>query len=108
VSCASTQAARHQDEHLALPWRQLPELRRGRLERVGAGGEVLDQPAGDRGREEGVAAMNDADRLEQPLAGGVLEQEPRGAGAERTEDVLVEVERGQHEHSRPWLDIGAG
>lgn len=30
-------------EHLALAWREFGERRGGRLDRVGAGGEVLDQ-----------------------------------------------------------------
>src|SRR4030095_12211710 len=49
---------------------------------VRAGGEVLDQPAGDRGREQRLAAVDDADRLEQALAWCVFEQEAGGAGAQ--------------------------
>ena len=52
--------------------------------------------------------MDDVDRFKQPLAWGVLEQEPRRSGAEHAEDVLVEVERREHEHSWPRLDVGAG
>ena len=44
----------------------------------------------------------------EPFARGVLEQEAGRSGAQRAEDVLVEVERGQHEHARPRLDAGGG
>ena len=43
-------------------------------------------------------AMHGPDRAEQVGRGGVLEQERRGAGADRGEGVLVEVEGRQHDH----------
>ena len=42
--------------------------------------------------------MDDPDRLHQRLARGVLEQEARRAGAQRAEDVLVEIEGREDEH----------
>ena len=66
-------------------------------------GEVLDQAPGDRGREQRAAVGDDADRGQQLVLGGVLEQEAARAGAQRLVDVLVEVEGGEHEHARGVL-----
>ena len=43
---------------------------------------------------------DDVDRGDQLLRRRVLEQEAAGAGPQRLVDVLVEVERGQHQHAR--------
>ena len=51
-----------------------------------------------RRRDHGVAAGDRADRGHQLGRRGVLEQEAAGAGAQRGEGVLVQVERGQDEH----------
>src|ERR671919_1010542 len=51
--------------------------------------------------------MHDADRLDQPLARRVLEQEASGARSQRAEDVFVEVECREHEHSGRRLDCAA-
>ena len=80
------------------------ELARGdRLEPAGAcaaarARELLDQPLGDRGSDQGVSLGDDPDRLDQPLRSDVLEEEPLTSGPQRLVDVLVEVERGEHEH----------
>src|SRR5918996_1113478 len=100
---AVRESARHECEHLALAWRESLEHGCRRFERIGAGGEVLDQPARDRGREQGVAAVDDADRLQKLLARGVFEEESGGAGTQGAEDVLVEVEGREHEHARRRL-----
>jgi hypothetical protein len=63
--------------------------------------ELADQSAGDARREQRVAGGDDADSFDQPFRRDVLEEEPAGAGAERVVDVLVEVERRQHQDSRP-------
>ena len=63
---------------------------------VGEGGE---QPAGDVGGDQRVAVGRRVDGLHEQLGPGVLEQEAAGAGAQRAEDVLIEVERGDH-HDR--------
>ena len=65
-----------------------------------ARGEVLDQPAGDRRREQRVAGGDDADRVEQPVGGRVLEQEAAGADPQRLVDVLVAVEGREHHDAR--------
>jgi hypothetical protein len=66
----------------------------------GAAGELGDQPAGDRRRQQGVAVAHHADRAEYLRRRGVLEQEAAGACAQRGIDVVIEVEGGEHKH--PW------
>jgi len=61
---------------------------------------------GDGRRDQGVAGGDDVDGGDQLLRRDVLEQEAAGAGAERIVDVLVEVERGEHEHRDPLLALG--
>ena len=39
-------------------------------------GELLDEPAGDGRRQQGLAGGDDADGRDQVVGGGVLEQEP--------------------------------
>ena len=68
-------------------------------------GEVGDQPAGDRGGEQGIAGGDHADGLYEFGGGGVLEEEAAGAGAQRRIDVFVQVEGREHQHSWP---VGAG
>ena len=59
--------------------------------------EPLDQPPGDGGREQRVAAAHQPDRGDQVLGGDVLEQEAAGPGGQRGVHVLVQVECGQHD-----------
>ena len=62
--------------------------------------DVLEQPA-RRGRgHDRLAGRDRPDRRQQLLRPGVLEQEAAGAGAQRGEHVLVEVERRQDDHPR--------
>ena len=63
--------------------------------RAGRGlpGELLDQPPGDRRREQRVAGGDRRGSRASWSARRVLEQEPARPGAQRLEDVLVEVER---------------
>ena len=68
--------------------------------------ELGDQPAGDGGSEQGVAGRDDAHGVQQLVAAGVLQQEAAGAGAQRVVDVVVEVERGEHEHPDRVGDVG--
>ena len=63
-----------------------------------AAGELLDQAARDRGREQRLAVGDDPDAGDQLLGGRVLEQEAAGAGAQGLVDVLVEVEGRQDQH----------
>src|SRR6476659_1813321 len=61
-------------------------------------GVLLDQAARDGWREQGHPFTCGADGGEQLMLWCVLEEEPGGAGLQRTEDVLVEVERRHHEY----------
>ena len=59
--------------------------------------ERLDHPAGDGGREQGLARVHGVDAGHEHLGLHVLEQEPAGACLERVVDVVVHVEGGQHD-----------
>ncbi len=90
-------------EDLAFPRGQLFHL--GRQRRPGAAARVGqvrqergEQPPGDGGRDDGVAAGDRADRGQQVVRRDVLEQEAARAGPQPGVGVLVEVERGQDEH----------
>ena len=65
---------------------------------LGLPGELLDQSSGDRRRKERVALCDDADGGDEVFRRRVLQEVPAGAGAHRGVHVLVEVERGEHEH----------
>ena len=69
----------------------------------GSAGEVGDQAPGYRRGEQRLAAGHHPDRVHQLGGGGVLEQETAGPGPQRFVHVVVEVERGQHQHPRPLL-----
>ncbi len=100
-------ALRHEHQHLALARGQrrhgrllLLALRAADLVRAQARGHVRQEPA-RRGRgDHGVAPVHGADRGEQLLGRGVLEQEAAGARLDRVERVLVQVEGGQHHDAR--------
>ena len=77
-------------------------VRRGRLRRGQPAGEPVEQPARDRRREECLAGGHHADRLDEILRRGVLQQEPAGPGAERLEHVFVEIE-GREDQDLDWL-----
>jgi len=53
---------------------------------------LLDDPAGDLRREEGMAAADDAHGVDEPVGLAVLEQEAARAGAKRVDEVVVAVE----------------
>jgi hypothetical protein len=84
--------------HLALPVRELLQAAIGpwllRMRR-----ELLDKSPGDGRREQGLAESDHPDRLEELLGLRVLDQEAAGAGADRLEHVLVDVEGGDDHHS---------
>jgi len=63
-------------------------------------GELADHAGGDGGRQEPVAHGDGPDARDELLGRLVLEHEPAGAGVQRLVDVLVEVERREHEHPR--------
>jgi NTE family protein len=62
----------------------------------------VDQPAGDRRREQRVAARRHPDGVQEVLRLHVLHQEPGRAGLQRVEHVLVQAVVGE-DH-----DVGAG
>jgi hypothetical protein len=90
-----------QPQYLGLPLGERSEAGRERPGRTWLAGEVGDQPAGHRRGQQGVACGDHADRVYELGGGGVLDQEAAGAGPERLIDVFVEVEGGEHQHSRP-------
>ena len=92
-------AARDLQQHrvLAVGQRLQARVRRRAREAVG---DLLEQPPRGAGRDDGVAGRHRADRGEQLLRLGVLEQEAARAGADGREDVLVEVEGREHHHAR--------
>jgi hypothetical protein len=96
-------ALREQLEDLALA---RGELRQGGREVVlarGEPGERLDDATGDRGRQHGLALVDDLDRRDELLRRGVLEEEAARAGAQPVVDVLVEIEGREDEDARGGL-----
>ena len=91
------QAAAHQPQHVDLARRQLVRrhARRGQAGALAIGGE---DARGHGGIEQGLPGSHGVDGTHQVLGGGVLQQESRGAGPQRTGQQLVVVERRQHEH----------
>jgi hypothetical protein len=81
---------------ISLPVGELGEPG-GLFGRIAAGGELGDQAACDPRRDQRVAGGDDLDRVQQFAWTGVLEQEAAGARSQRAVDVLVGVERGEHE-----------
>ena len=100
--------ARDQLEDLELARGQLVEAGRRLGDRGRDLGELLDQAARDRGRQQRLAARHDADALGELLGRDVLEQEAAGARAQRLVDVLVEVEGGQHDHPHRRVVVARG
>jgi hypothetical protein len=74
---------RDEHQHLSLAGCELLEQRCRWLEQVGAGGEVLDQPARDRGGEQSLTALDNVDRLEEALPGGASLSRKPAAPARR-------------------------
>ncbi len=92
-------AEAHQLEHLAFAVGDPDELA-GPAAGSGLAGELRDQAAGDARRDDGVAARDHADRGQDVLQSHVLDQEAAGPGAQRAVNVVIVVERGEHEHAR--------
>ena len=97
------ETARDEHEDLALARGQLVQPGGGCGGRRVVADVGLDQPPGDRRGEQRVASRDRVDRGQQVLRRDVLEQEAAGAGDERVEHVLVEVEGGEHQHPRGRL-----
>ena len=96
------QALGDEDHDLALAIGQLGQRGAVGLAAAGPGGELGDQPAGHRRRQQGLAAGDDPHGPDELGRLGVLDEEPGRAGSERLEHVLVELERRQDEHA----DVG--
>src|SRR5699024_8805334 len=90
----------HQGEHLPLALGEVLEHRGVLLLRLGGGHHPLEQAARGGGGDHRVPAVHGADRAQQVLGLGVLEQEAAGPGTDRGDHVLVEVEGGQHDDLR--------
>ena len=63
-----------------------------------AAGELVEQPLGHLRLHQGVAGLGGPDGGHQVLGRRRLEQEAAGPGPDGGEQVLVEVEGGQHHH----------
>ena len=63
-------------------------------------GEPLDQPAGDRRREQRVPGRDEPDRATSCSGRASLSRKPLAPARSAAVDVLVEVEGGQHEDPR--------
>ena len=64
---------------------------------LGPRGELVDEPARHAGREQRLAGGDDPDRFDELGRVGVFEQETARARPQCFVDVLVELERGQHQ-----------
>src|SRR5260370_1948481 len=84
------QALGYQPDDAEFPFTQAPSSGGHRAARCLAPAEVLDQPPGDGGRQEGLASGCRADGAGELLAGGVLEQEAAPAGLQGVVDVFVQ------------------
>src|SRR6185437_8579862 len=94
---AVREAARDQAEHLALTRREVGHGAACDPRRRLAGQPLEDDPR-HRRRQQRVAGGDRVDRGEQLLGARPLEQEAGRARAERAEDVVVLLERGQDHH----------
>lgn len=67
------------------------------------GSELLEEPSGYRWSEPRVAALDGANCVHQIIRRDVFEQEAARTSLDRGEDVLVQIEGGQHQHA----DLGS-
>src|SRR5690606_17756073 len=95
-------APRGEQEHLPLARGEGGELR-GLLGDAAARIEVLEQLPGGRGGDDGRARVHRADRREQELRVGVLQEETARAGGDGARGGLVEVEGGEQDDARAPL-----
>lgn len=86
-------------QHFALPGGQLGQPRIVGKLLLDPGGHLAQQGTGDTGREQRIACRHNAHRLDQLCRLGVFNQEPAGSGADRVQNVLFELEGGQHDHA---------
>jgi hypothetical protein len=91
-------------EDLELAWSERVQSRWTRHRRCRVCGEFLDDPTGDRRGQDALAGRHGFDRFDELFRRCALEQETTGSGAERAEDVFVDVEGRQDDH--PWCTTG--
>jgi len=88
------QPAGHEPQDLGLPWCQachVPARGLGRKPAFHEGGHCR------RGQQR-LARRDRADRIDECIRGGVLQQETGGTRPQRSEDILVQAEHRQHQH----------
>src|SRR6266545_887180 len=94
-------SAGDETEYFELARAELVEsLRRDGRCLVGLCDVRLDEALGDARSEQGFTCGDEADRGEQLARLSAFEQEAARPGAECAEDVFVELERREHEHTR--------
>ena len=102
------QPSGHEPEDLGLPRGQFRHSPRGNRVREAA----LHQGGDGRGCQEGMPGRDGAHRVDQGLRGRVLQQETGGPRTQGPENVLIQVEHGQHQHTdfgQTWVaDDGTG
>ena len=77
-------------------------------DRLGAPGELFDEPFRNRRSQQRVACGDDADGFDQILRRRGLEEERGGTGGECVEDVFVQLEGGEDHHARQACDLARG
>jgi hypothetical protein len=93
------QAGRDEPQDLRLALGQLRDRPAARVV-VARAPVALDQPPGELGQDERLARGGQADRPDELLGLGALEQEAARPGAQRLEDEVVVLERRQDEDLR--------
>ena len=86
------ESAGDEPEDLEFAVAELGERRGGAGGRWRSADELLDEPTGDRGGEEGISCCDDPDGVGELLGTDVLDEEAAGARLHGLVDVLVEVE----------------
>ena len=97
---AVRQPFRNELEDLELSLRQLTQDLAGPIRGRGEPRKTVEQPTRDGRGDQRVAGGDDADGGDEVGRRDVLEQEPARTGAKRVHDVLIRVERREHEDAR--------
>ena len=98
------QPPRDFDQHLALAVGKLIEFRIGVCglgrggRQTGTRGHPLDQAFGSGWRDDRIALVYRADRAQQRLRFGILQQEPRSSGIDRRHHIFIQIECRQNDH----------
>src|SRR5215211_566694 len=100
------EAARQEVEHLELPAGELAETLAADGLRWRVLHVALDEPPGERGRQQRLAGRDGSHSLRELARRRVLQQESAGTRAQRLVDVLVEVECREHQDPRRGIALG--